>query len=135
MVDGFEVHKQPRLARKRLGAVFQDPSLDTRLTAEKNLDLHGRVFGVPGRLRRQRIQELLELIELSDWKGHLVRSISKDMQRRRELTLLVTTHYIEEVDGCNTVCIVDHGKVLTVGSPSDLKRLHSRVAPIRFRNP
>jgi ABC-2 type transport system ATP-binding protein len=165
VVDGFEVHKQPRLARRRIGVVFQEPSVDTRLTVEENLDFHGRVYGVPGKLRRQRIKELLELVELTDWKGHLVRALSKgmqrrleiaralvhdaallvldeptvgldaqtrgrmwtyleDLQRRRELTVLVTTHYIEEVDGCDRVCVVDHGKVLTIGSPDQLKANH-----------
>lgn len=165
VVDGFEVHKQPRLARRRIGVVFQEPSVDTRLTVEENLEFHGRVYGVPGRLRRDRIKELLELVELSDWKGHLVRALSRGMQRRleiaralvhdaallvldeptvgldaqtrgrmwtyleelqrrRELTVLVTTHYIEEVDGCDRVCVVDHGKVLTVGSPDELKANH-----------
>jgi ABC-2 type transport system ATP-binding protein len=165
VVDGFEVHKQPRLARRRIGVVFQEPSVDTRLTVEENLEFHGRVYGVPGKLRRQRIKELLELVELSDWRGHLVRALSKDRQRRleiaralvhdaallildeptvgldaqtrgrmwtyladlqarRELTVLVTTHYIEEVDGCDRVCVVDHGKVLTIGSPDELKAAH-----------
>ncbi|MFN2322564.1 MAG: ATP-binding cassette domain-containing protein [Trueperaceae bacterium] len=165
VVDGFEVHKQPRLARRRIGVVFQEPSVDTRLTVEENLEFHGRVYGVPGRLRRQRIKELLELVELSDWRSHLVRALSRGMQRRleiaralvhdaallvldeptvgldaqtrgrmwtyledlqnlRDLTVLVTTHYIEEVDGCDRVCVVDHGKVLTTGSPEELKANH-----------
>jgi ABC-type Na+ transport system ATPase subunit NatA len=85
VVDGFEVHKQPRLARRRIGVVFQEPSVDTRLTVEENLEFHGRVYGVPGKLRRQRIKELLELVELSDWRGHLVRALSKGMQRRLEI--------------------------------------------------
>jgi len=161
-IDGFEVHRQPRLARQRIGVVFQEPSLDTRLTVQENLDFHGRVFGVPRTLRRRRIDELLELVELGEWRDHLVRALSKGMQRRleiaralvhdasllvldeptvgldaqtrermwryltelqrvRDLTVLVTTHYIEEVDSCDEACIVDHGKVLTSGSPTDLK--------------
>ena len=166
-VGGFEVHRDPRRARQRIGVVFQEPSLDTRLTVQENLDFHGRVFGVPRRLRRQRINELLELVELGDWRDHLVRALSKGMQRRlevaralvhdasllvldeptvgldahtrermwqylgdlqahRDITVLVTTHYIEEVDGCDEVCVVDHGKVLTTGSPTELKARHGR---------
>jgi len=164
-VAGFEVHRQPLRARRHLGVVFQEPSLDTRLTVAENLDFHGRIYGVPARLRRERIRELLELVELGDWCDHLVRALSKGMQRRlevaralvhdakllvldeptvgldaqtrarmwahleelqrrRELTVLVTTHYIEEVDGCDRVCIVDHGKVLTTGTPAELKARH-----------
>jgi len=164
-VDGFEVHRQPLRARRLLGVVFQEPSLDTRLTVAENLDFHGRIYGVPARLRRERIRDLLELVELAEWRDHLVRALSKGMQRRlevaralihdakllildeptvgldaqtrarmwahleelqrrRDLTVLVTTHYIEEVDGCDRVCIVDHGKVLTVGTPTELKARH-----------
>ncbi len=166
-VDGYEVHANPRMARRRIGVVFQEPSLDTRLTVEENLEFHGRVYGVPRRLRRERIDQLLELVDLGDWRGHLVRALSKGMQRRleiaralvhdatllvldeptvgldaqsrermwtyletlqaeRDLTVLVTTHYIEEVDSCDRVCIVDHGKVLTIGTPGELKARHGQ---------
>jgi ABC-2 type transport system ATP-binding protein len=167
-VDGFDVHRQARRVRSRIGVVFQETSLDTRLTVHENLDFHGRIYGVPARLRRSRIHELLELVELERWRGHLVRSLSKGMQRRlevaralvhdakllvldeptvgldaqtrarmwdylrqlqriRNVTLLVTTHYIEEVESCDRVCIVDHGRVLSIGSPGDLKARHGHV--------
>ena len=51
-VGGFDVVRQPFDARQRLGIVFQEPSLDDRLTVRENLDLHGLVYGVPRRLRR-----------------------------------------------------------------------------------
>jgi ABC-2 type transport system ATP-binding protein len=168
IVSGHDVHKRPLRARQHLGVVFQEPSLDTRLTVGENLDFHGRVFGVPARLRRQRIRDLLALVELTDWRDQLVRSLSRGMQRRleiaralvhdarvlvldeptvgldaqtrarmweylhelqgrRELTVLVTTHYIEEVDVCDRVCIIDHGKVLTVGTPHGLKAAHGQT--------
>lgn len=167
-VAGFDVQRHPLKARRVLGVVFQEPSLDTRLTVAENLEFHGRIFGVSGRLRRTRIPELLDLVELTSWKDHLVRSLSKGMQRRleiaralvhdarllvldeptvgldaqtrgrmweylselqrtRDLTVLVTTHYIEEVDSCDRVCIIDHGKVLTTGSPAELKARHGHI--------
>src|SRR5690606_27307837 len=43
-------------------------------------------------------------------------------QRERGLTLLTTTHYIEEVEGADTVCIIDHGRILAEGAPATLKR-------------
>ena len=165
LIDGYDVVKQPRHARRRLGVVFQEPSLDTRLTVGENLDFHGRIYGVPPRLRKKRIAELLDLVELGQWKDHVVRGLSKGMQRRleiaralihdstllildeptvgldaqtrarmweylktaqrsRELTVLVTTHYIEEVEDCDTVCIIDHGTILVIGEPHELKREH-----------
>jgi ABC-2 type transport system ATP-binding protein len=172
-IDGHEVRRDPRRARQRLGVVFQEPSVDTRLTVQENLDFHGRIFGVPAALRRRRIDELLELVELGDWRGHLVRALSKGMQRRleiaralvhdaallvldeatagldaqsrsrmweylgelqrrRSITVLMTTHYIEEADTCERVCVIDHGQVLTVGSPGELKQRHGRMQ-VRLR--
>ena len=162
-VAGVDVIRQPLKARQRLGIVFQEPSLDDRLSVRENLDLHGLVFGVPRTLRKQRIKELLALVELTDWADKIVRTLSSGMKRRleiartfihdseillldeptvgldaqtrdriwhyirrlqneRKITVLVTTHYIEEVENCNQVCIIDNGKVLADGSPEALKR-------------
>jgi ABC-2 type transport system ATP-binding protein len=134
----------------------------------ENLELHGLVFGVPRRLRRQRIEEMLALVELGDWAGKPVRTLSSGMKRRleiaralihdshvllldeptvgldaqtreriwsyvrrlraeRDITVLVTTHYIEEVEGCDRVCIIDGGKVLALDSPEALKQAYGHV--------
>ena len=69
----------------RVGVVFQEPSLDDRLTVYENLNFHGLVYGVPGRLRRQRIEEMLELVELTEWRDKLVRTLSSGMKRRVEI--------------------------------------------------
>jgi ABC-2 type transport system ATP-binding protein len=174
LVGGFDVVKQPLAARRRLGIVFQEPSLDDRLTVHENLNLHGLVYGVPVRLRRQRIAEMLALVELADWADKPVRSLSSGMKRRleiarafihdssvllldeptvgldaqtrdriwsyvsrlrreRQITVLVTTHYIEEVEGCDRVCVIDHGKILALDTPEALKRQYGhqvlRVVP------
>jgi ABC-2 type transport system ATP-binding protein len=114
-------------------------------------------------LRRQRIEELLALVELTDWADKTVRTLSSGMKRRleiaralihnseillldeptvgldaqtrdriwhyirrlqaeRAITVLVTTHYIEEVENCDQVCVIDNGKVLADGAPKALKR-------------
>lgn len=166
-VAGFDVLRQPLQARRRLGIVFQEPSLDDRLTVRENLDLHGLVFGVPARVRRQRIEEMLALVELTDWADKVARTLSSGMKRRleiaralihdseillldeptvgldaqtrdriwhyirrlqaeRAITVLVTTHYIEEVEACDKVCIIDHGKVLADGAPEALKRQYGQ---------
>ncbi len=167
LIGGFDVVRQPLAARRRLGIVFQEPSLDDRLTVRENLDLHGLVFGVPRKLRRQRIEEMLALVELTDWADKPARTLSSGMKRRleiaralihdseimlldeptvgldaqtreriwsyirrlrdeRQITVLVTTHYIEEVEGCDRVCIIDHGKVLALDTPEALKRDHGQ---------
>jgi len=55
------------------------------LTLEENLEFHGLVYGVPRALRRRRIAELLDLVELGDWRGKLVRTLSSGMKRRAEI--------------------------------------------------
>src|SRR5262249_33715261 len=128
----------------------------------ENLNFHGLVYGVPPRLRRRRIDELIALVELADWRERLVRTLSSGMKRRveiaralihdsrilfldeptagldaqsreriwqylrnarkeRELTAIVTTHYIEEVESCDRVCIIDRGRILADDAPAALK--------------
>ncbi len=166
-IGGFDVVRQPLAARRLLGIVFQEPSLDDRLTVVENLDLHGLVYGVPRKLRRYRIEEMLALVELTDWAGKSVRTLSSGMKRRleiaralihdseimlldeptvgldaqtrdriwsyihrlrseRQITVLVTTHYIEEVENCDRVCVIDHGKVLALDTPEALKRAYGQ---------
>src|SRR5216683_7176057 len=66
-IGGVDVVAHPLQARRSLGVVFQEPSLDDRLTVYENLNFHGLVYGVPSGLRRRRITELLDLVELGDW--------------------------------------------------------------------
>ncbi|MCC6982820.1 MAG: ATP-binding cassette domain-containing protein, partial [Bauldia sp.] len=71
---GYDVVRQPLRARTRLGVVFQEPSLDDRLTVFENLNFHGLVFQVPMAERRKRIAELLEVVQLTEWRDRLVRT-------------------------------------------------------------
>jgi ABC-2 type transport system ATP-binding protein len=173
-IGDLDVVVHPTSARRDVGVVFQEPSLDDRLTVYENLNFHGLVYGVPGKLRRQRIEALLDLVELTEWREKMVRTLSSGMKRRveiaralihdsrilfldeptvgldaqsreriwqylgrlrsqRELTIVVTTHYIEEVEQCDQVCIIDRGQVLAIDTPSALKATHGqqllRVVP------
>ena len=161
-IGDVDILAHPTRGRRNAGVVFQEPSLDDRLTVYENLNFHGLVYGVPGPLRRQRIAELLGLVELADWRDRLVRTLSSGMKRRveiaralihdsrilfldeptvgldaqsreriwryigrlraqRALTVVVTTHYIEEVESCGRVCIIDQGKILALDTPAALK--------------
>lgn len=84
-VAGHDVRRAPRDVRKAIGMVFQDASLDSRLTAEENLDFHGRVYGMAPRARRQAVDRVLALVELEDWRDSIVRSFSGGMKRRLEI--------------------------------------------------
>src|SRR4029077_1557470 len=167
LINGVDVIKNPVEGRRNLGVVFQEPSLDDRLTLYENLNFHGLVYGVPAAQRKKSIDEMLTLVELSDWRERLVRTLSSGMKRRleiaralvhysrilfldeptvgldaqsrerlwqyvhrlrseRELTVIITTHYIEEVEGCGRVCVIDHGKVLAIDTPAALKTAHGQ---------
>jgi ABC-2 type transport system ATP-binding protein len=91
-VAGVEVDEDPSEVRRRIGLVFQDPSLDDQLTARENLELHGQIYGVPAALRKQRIAELLEVVELTDRAGSQVRTFSGGMKRRLEIARGVLHH-------------------------------------------
>src|SRR5437667_3840865 len=166
-IYGIDVIKDPLEARRNLGIVFQEPCLDDRLTLYENLNFHGLVYGVPAALRRKRIDEMLALVELNDWRERLVRTLSSGMKRRleiaralvhharilfldeptvgldaqsrerlwqyvhrlrteRDLTVIVTTHYIEEVEGCDRVCVIDHGRILAQDTPAALKTAYGQ---------
>lgn len=84
-VNGYDITKQPDLVRKSIGIVFQDPSLDDRLTGRENLYMHARLYRVPDNQRERRIDEVLDLVELKDRQNDLVRHYSGGMRRRLEL--------------------------------------------------
>ena len=73
------------MPRKLFGIVFQDHSLDDDLTAYENMDFHGALYGISKKIRREKIEELLKLVDLSDRKGDLVRNFSGGMKRRLEI--------------------------------------------------
>jgi ABC-2 type transport system ATP-binding protein len=84
-LDGLDPTSRRNEVRQRIGVVFQDPSLDQDLTAWENMDIHGVLYGVPRRERHERAARLLELFELADRKGSLVKTFSGGMRRRLEI--------------------------------------------------
>jgi len=84
-INGFETVKNSDAVRRSFGIVFQDPSLDDELTAWENLELHGVLYGVEKKLRHERMEELLKLVELWDRKNELVKNFSGGMKRRLEI--------------------------------------------------
>jgi ABC-2 type transport system ATP-binding protein len=163
-VNGFDIIKQKDQVRKSIGIVFQDPSLEDRLTARENLEMHAGLYGVPKSERKKRIDEVLELVGLADRENEIVRKYSGGMKRRLEIarglihypkvlfldeptlgldpqtrehiwdyikklavrekiTILLTTHYMEEADAlCNRVAIIDRGEIKVLDTPENLKK-------------
>jgi len=84
-VAGSDIRKDPDGVRKAIGIVFQEPSLDNRLTGRENLDFHGRMYGMTKDQRSERINKVLEIVGLRDRAGVLVQNYSGGMKRRLEM--------------------------------------------------
>jgi ABC-2 type transport system ATP-binding protein len=84
-VNGYDIIKQKDQVRRSIGIVFQDPSLDNRLTAMENLQMHAGLYGVPKEERGKRISEVLDIVGLSDRAKELVKNYSGGMKRRLEI--------------------------------------------------
>jgi ABC-2 type transport system ATP-binding protein len=82
---GFDVVARPNDVRRSIGMVFQDPSLDDRLTAEENLHFHALIYNVPPALRRERAEQVLAIVGLADRRRAIVRTFSGGMKRRLEI--------------------------------------------------
>jgi len=85
IVNGFDVAKQPSQVRRSIGIVFQEPSIDDRLTGRENLEMHANLYAVPGSEKTKRIEEVLKLVELEDRADSLMRTYSGGMRRRLEI--------------------------------------------------
>lgn len=84
-VCGYDVVSDADEVRRRIGVVFQEPTLDIKLTAFENLDFHARMYGMGKEERRRRIREVLRLVGLEDKADVLVENFSGGMQRRLEI--------------------------------------------------
>ncbi len=84
-IAGFDLKTQPEEVRKAIGIVFQDETLDRDLTVFESLELHGRIYSMPGNERRQRINEIIKLVELEDKRNVRTRYLSGGMKRRLEI--------------------------------------------------
>jgi ABC-2 type transport system ATP-binding protein len=84
-VNGFDIVKQATQVRKSIGIVFQDPSIDDRLTGRENLYMHANLYGVLPSEQKSRIDRVLKLVELEDRADDLLRTYSGGMRRRLEI--------------------------------------------------
>jgi ABC-2 type transport system ATP-binding protein len=163
LVSGYDVATQPKQVRQNIGYVQQETTVDEYLTGRENLLLQARLNHIPKSQIDERIDEILELIELSDKQkdpvvtysggmrkrldiagGLLHRpkvlfldepTVGLDIQTRRkiweyikkihdefEMTIFLSTHYMEEADNlCNRVGIIDGGQIQVIDSPQNMK--------------
>jgi len=84
-VNGFDILKKSADVRRSIGIVFQDPSIDDRLTGRENLQLHACLYDMPAELTKKRISEVLNLVGLEDRADSAMKTYSGGMRRRLEL--------------------------------------------------
>lgn len=161
-IFGTDVRKQPKVVRRDIGVVFQDQSLDRRLTVCENLQHQGHLYGLSGVGLASRINILLDRLGLADRKLDVVDTLSGGLRQRVELakgllhapqlllldepstgldpaarlqvweylrrltdeenvTVLLTTHLLEEADKCGRLGILDRGILVGQGTPDELK--------------
>src|SRR3970040_1635666 len=84
-VNGYDVVAQQAQVRKSIGLVFQDPSLDDRLSAAENLEFHALLYGLPAAERAKRKEQVLRMVELWDRRNDSVKVFSGGMKRRLEI--------------------------------------------------
>ena len=160
---GSDIANQSNEVRSSIGLVPQEYTADDDLTGYENILLCADLYGIPRSTSRKRASELLQLVELTEFKDKKVQTFSGGMRRRLELasglinrpkvlfldeptlgldvqtraatwnyikmlkkeygmTLFMTTHYLEEADSlCDRIAIIDHGKIVVVGTPTELK--------------
>lgn len=162
-ICGNDVDNSQNDVRKSVGIIFQDPSLDERLTAQENLYFHSKLYHVPPKEIDDRIDKALRLVSLQDRRNDLVITFSGGMKRRLEiargiihtpkvlfldeptigldpqtrqyiweylvnlrksqnLTMLLTTHYMEEAEICDRIAIMDNGEIIALDTPENLKK-------------
>ncbi|MFA5934399.1 MAG: ATP-binding cassette domain-containing protein [Candidatus Paceibacterota bacterium] len=85
VLNGFNVHEKPNEARHSFGIVFQDPSLDTELTAYENMYIHAVLYGLSKSVYLKRIEDLMKLVDLWERRDDLVKNFSGGMKRRLEI--------------------------------------------------
>ncbi|MGW6605452.1 ABC transporter ATP-binding protein [Streptomyces sp. NPDC055036] len=161
-VFGHDVLKAPMAARRRLGLVFQERTLDKELSVERNLWFHARLFGMKRADARARIDLMLDLFELTDRRRQSIEELSGGLARRVEIarallhrpglivldeptngldpsaratvwadllrlrdrlgvTVLYSTHYMDEAEYADEIVILRQGRVVRQGSLARLK--------------
>jgi ABC-2 type transport system ATP-binding protein len=163
LIGGHDVSKEADAARRMIGVIPQALTSDLDLTVDENLNIYAKLYDVPAKERKKSIDELLELVDLTKWRGAATKTLSGGMRRRleiarglvhhpriffldepttgldpvsrvavwemlgniksqRQLTILITTHYMDEADRlCDRIAIVDHGKLVALDTPMALK--------------
>ena len=85
LLNGSSINKDQNSIRKSIGIIFQDPSLDDELTGRENLEFHAILYNIKKQHMKEKIAEILKLVELEDKADTLVKNYSGGMKRRLEI--------------------------------------------------
>lgn len=85
LINGYDIAKEKDQVRQSIGIIFQENTLDDKLTAYENLILHCQLYHVDKNVREDRISEVLEMVDLTDKKDNIVKTFSGGMKRRLEI--------------------------------------------------
>jgi ABC-2 type transport system ATP-binding protein len=170
-IDGLDIVREASAVRRRVGIIFQRPSLDRNLTGEENVRFHAVLYSVHPyaptyrlmpQAYREQVAELAAIVGLGDDIFRPIRTYSGGMSRKLEIvrslihrpkvlfldeptsgldspsrrslwsylervrresntTILLTTHYLEEAEQADRICIIDRGRVVSAGTPAEIK--------------
>jgi ABC-2 type transport system ATP-binding protein len=84
-VAGYDVCKDPQKVRESIGIVFQEITLDRDMTVWESLEFHGKLYSMPRAERRERIEELITLVQLENKRDVRTKNLSGGMKRRLEI--------------------------------------------------
>ncbi len=167
VIDGKDVTANKSEVRSSIGVVFQDSTLDAKMTIEENLVMHCVFYHIPKKEVEERIQFVLNLVDLTAERKKLVSALSGGMKRRveiarglihyprvlfldepttgldpqtrahiweyilklqkeRNITIFLTTHYMEEAEICDKIAIIDGGKIVAHDTPYALKKEYTK---------
>ncbi|WP_010238397.1 ABC transporter ATP-binding protein [Clostridium arbusti] len=167
LIDGKDVSHDRDAVRSVIGVVFQESTLDNKMTVFENLNMHCYFYGIPKSEILERINFVLDIVDLQDWKKAMVSSLSGGMKRRVEIarsllhypkvlfldepttgldpqtrahiwnyivklqkekniTIFLTTHYMDEAEICSKVAIMDAGKIVAIDTPYHLKKQYTK---------
>lgn len=167
IIDGKDVTARKSEVRASIGVVFQDSTLDAKMTIEENLIMHCVFYNIPKKEIEERIQFVLKLVDLLGERKKLVGALSGGMKRRveiarglihypkvlfldepttgldpqtrahiweyilklqkeRNITIFLTTHYMEEAEICDKIAIIDGGRIVAHDTPYALKKKYTK---------
>lgn len=161
-VLGYDVAKNPEEIKKRIGYMSQKFSLYNDLRVAENLDFYAAIYGISqASERKKRVDELLEIAGIKDFRRELTKNLSGAWRQRvalscaiihdpkmlfldeatagvdplarrsfwdliyqlagRGISVLATTHYMDEADYCNIIAMMYQGKIVALAGPDEIK--------------